>query len=353
MSIFILKPDAIGDFILATGCIRQLARERGEDRLILAVRSDVAPLAAREFPQAEIIALTLRQKRRIVNVATVNIIHCLPAWIRMLRLRVDEAICLRSMRNYLHTFFFCSPRAKRRIACENLLLANPRVRRPAVEKWVQRLFRPTLLPYPSSKGNLPSDIEANRIVASEVLGRPITTGDAMPCLKKSPNQTHLGEDFWLLCPFSSTSSKDYPASSWAEALLGIIKHKKSATLRLAAGPSQQEILRVFADQLRASGLGSVEILPPSSLPDFVNMVAQAKLVLTVDTAAAHMACALGVPAVIVSAGQHPGVYAPYSPNGKQIWLMPDEGLPKGQWRKTLTPQKIADSVLFLLSSSPF
>lgn len=350
MSIFILKPDAIGDFILATGCIRQLARERGEDRLIIAVRSDVAPLAASEFPQAEIVALPLRQKRRIVNVATVNIINCLPAWFRMLSLRVDEAICLRSMRNYLHTFFFCTPRAKRRIACENLLLANPRVRRPAVEKWVQRLFRPILLPYPTSNENLPTDIEANRIVASEALGRPITAEEAMPCLKKSTNQTHFGEDFWLLCPFSSTSSKDYPASSWAEALHGILKHQKGATLRLAAGPSQQEDLRVFEDQLRACGLDSVEILPPSSLPNFVDTVTQAKLVLTVDTAAAHMACALGIPAVIVSAGQHPGVYAPYSPNGKQVWLMPDLGLPKGQWRKNITPQKITDSALTLLSS---
>ena len=350
MSIFILKPDAIGDFILATGCIRQLARERGEDRLILAVRSDVAPLAASEFPQAKIIPLTLRQKRRIVNVATVNIIHCLHAWFRMLRLRVDEAICLRSMRNYLHTFFFCSPRAKRRIACQNLLLANPRVRRPAVEKWVQRLFRPILLPYPSSNGKLPSDIEANRIVASEVLGRAITTEEAMPCLKKFPLPASAGEDFWLLCPFSSTPSKDYPASSWAEALQGILKHQKGARLRLAAGPSQQENLRVFADQLRACSLDSVEILPPSSLPAFVNTVAQAKLVLTVDTAAAHMACALGIPAVIVSAGQHPGVYAPYSPNGKQLWLMPDEGLSKGQWRINITPQKITDSALTLLST---
>jgi hypothetical protein len=54
--------------------------------------------------------------------------------------------------------------------------------------------------------------------------------------------------------------------------------------------------------------------------------------------------------VIVSAGQHPGVYAPYSPNGKQLWLMPEEGLPKGQWRKNITSEKITYSALSLLSS---
>ena len=63
-----------------------------------------------------------------------------------------------------------------------------------------------------------------------------------------------------------------------------------------------------------------------------------------DTAAAHMACALDTPAVIVSAGQHPGVYAPYSKNGRQKWLLPPVDLPKGEWRRHLNPEKIAVGV---------
>ena len=118
----------------------------------------------------------------------------------MLGLRVDAALCLRSMRAYLHTIWFYTPRATRRIACQNLLLARPRVRRPAVENFVTRFFQPTLLPYPAP-GKLPSDIEANRSVVSELLGREISDAEILPSLilpEPVPRS-----DRWLLCPFSS------------------------------------------------------------------------------------------------------------------------------------------------------
>jgi len=51
LRVFILKPDAIGDFILASGCIRLIAREAGEENVVLAVRADVAPLAKRFFTE--------------------------------------------------------------------------------------------------------------------------------------------------------------------------------------------------------------------------------------------------------------------------------------------------------------
>lgn len=305
---------------------------------MIAVRADVAPLAASEFPKAEIIPLPLRLKRRVLNLALVNILNCLPAWGRMAMLRVDAAICLRSMRAYLHTFFFCTPRAKRRIACENLLLSNPRVRRPVVEKWMQRLFQPTLLKYPEPGCGLPLDIEANRIVLEELLGESVSPQEVLPTLR-TPRENVA--DFWLLAPFSSTPSKDYPAESWARALLEI---RPSVPIRLAASPGQQESLKKFARELSEAGIEKIEFVPPTTLPEFVKTLAAAALVLTVDTAAAHMACATGTPAVIVSAGQHPGVYAPYSPNGRQIWLLPSADLPKGSWRQEITAQKIALAV---------
>ena len=323
-----------------------MARELGENNLVIAVRADVAPLAKVQFPQAEIIPLPLREKRRLLNLATVNVINCLPAWLRLLFLKVDAAVCLRSMRAYLHTITFYLPRAKRRIACENLLLANPRMRRPAVENFVRSAFKPTLVPYPAP-GRLPTDVEANRLVAEKVLQRKVSNEEILPSL--TPPREVSAKNHWLLCPFSSTKSKDYPAASWAEALKLLAPERADAPLRLAAGPSQAERLHEFARTLQAAGLNSITIDPPVSLPDFLQSIAEARLVLTVDTAAAHMACALDTPAVIISAGQHPGVYAPYSKNGQQKWRLPPGDLPKGEWRQHLNPSKVADCVRSVLS----
>jgi ADP-heptose:LPS heptosyltransferase len=346
LRVFILKPDAIGDFILASGCIRLIAREAGEENLVLAVRSDVAPLARNQFPEALVLPLTLREKRRILNVTTVNILHSLPSWLKMLGLRVDAALCLRSMRAYLHTIWFYTPRAKRRIACQNLLLARPRVRRPAVENFVTRFFKPTLLPYPAPE-KLPTDIEANRSVVSELLGRKIPDAEILPSLiLPEPVQR---SDRWLLCPFSSSLNKDYPAEKWAAALQILALERGDSPLHLAAGPSQQEQLAAFAQILREAGIQNLVIDPPKPLSDFLKSIAAARLVLTVDTAAAHMACALGSPAVIASAGHHPGIYAPYSPNGLQHWIMPPPKLRKGEWREHTTPEILANAVRQILA----
>ncbi len=344
MRVFILKPDAIGDFILASGCIRTIAHEAGEQNLVLAVRTDVAPLARHQFPKARILPLTLREKRRILNVTTVNILHSLPSWLQMLALRVDASICLRSMRAYLHTICFHTPRAKRRIACENLLLASPRVRRPAVEKFAARVFKPTLLPYPAP-GKLPSDIEANRSVAAELLGREISDSEILPRLVL-PHPVERSAH-WMLCPFSSTPAKDYPAAQWAEVLTLF----PDTPLHLAAGPSQSDSLQNFTTELRAAGIPNLHIDPPLPLGEFLEKVAAARLLLTVDTAAAHMACALGTPAVIVSAGRQPGVYSPYSPNGLQTWILPPPNLRKGEWKKSITPSEIAAALRDTLARS--
>jgi ADP-heptose:LPS heptosyltransferase len=346
LRVFILKPDAIGDFILSTGCIRLIARELSEKNLVIAVRSDVAPLAKAQFPQAEVIPLPLREKRRLLNLATINVINCLPAWLRLLTLRVDAAICLRSMRAYLHTITFYLPRAKRYIACENLLLANPRMRRPAVEIFVRSAFKPTLIPYPPA-GRLPTDVEANRLVAEEVLHRKVSDEEILPTL--TPPREVSANNYWLLCPFSSTTSKDYPAEAWVRALKLLASERAEATLHLAAGPSQADRLQEFARTLQSADITNIHLAPSVPLPDFLQSIAEARLVLTVDTAAAHMACALDNPAVIVSAGQHPGVYAPYSKNGRQEWLLPPSDLPKGEWRRHFTSEYIADSVRSVLS----
>lgn len=324
-----------------------MAREFGEENLIVAVRADVAPLAKSQFPRAEVVALHLREKRRIVNLATVNVINCLPAWLRLISLQADAAVCLRSMRAYLHTITFYLPRVRRRIACENLLLANPRMRRPAVEKFVGRFFKPTLIPYPSP-GNLPTDIEANRLVATELLNREVSRDEILPTL--TPPRKVDTSQRWLLCPFSSTKSKDYPAEAWAAALKLLASERSEAPIHLAASPAQADRLKEFARILEATGLKNITIDPPVPLPDFLQSIAEARLVLTVDTAAAHMACALETPAVIVSAGQHLGVYAPYSKNGLQVWLTPPPGLSKNAWRAHLTPEKVAASASWLLSN---
>ena len=106
MRLFILKPDGIGDFVLATGALRLLATEFGEENLFICVQSVLVPVARSQFPRATVMELPTAAERKFVNLFLRNFFYCLPLWFRLRRTPVDGAICLRSMRNYLETFLF-------------------------------------------------------------------------------------------------------------------------------------------------------------------------------------------------------------------------------------------------------
>ena len=339
MRLFVLKPDNIGDFLLACGGIRALADAAGEENLVLAVKSDVAPLAQREFSRAQVVPLPIRPRKKGVNTTAANLVACLPALLHLLGTRTDVAVCLRDKRTFLDTILWLAPRTARRIACQSSLRRTKGGRWAFWDGLVGKVFRPDLLPYPPPRPGLPSDLQAQGRVASEVVGRPLSDKEIMPRLRCA---RWTGGEAWLCCPFSSRPSKDVPAVMWAKALGLCESLWPSGGIQLAAAPDQMDRLSSFAEELRAAGLSlPVRVTPPVPLAEFPDIVAAAGLVLTVDTAAAHLAGAVGAPAVIVAGRKNEGIYAPYSPNGRQIWLMTGQGR---SWRESLQADDVARAV---------
>ena len=343
MSVVILKPDEIGDFVIATGAIRLLVHRHGEDETTLVVKSEIAPLARREFPRATIVELPWRQRRRGHNQTAANIRHCYPAWQKLRSLRVDQSICLRSQRNYLQTLLFAAPGARQRFAPENVLLRNGRWRRRAAEKLLLVFARPHILPYPELRGDPTSELASHRAVASAALGRAVAADEIMPALKSAAGR---GGGGWLMCPFSSRLSKDFSAANWASVLRGAVLAHSPRVIRVAGSPGQSARLEQFAASLLAEGIACpVQVEPPGPLENFADKVAAADLVLTVDTAAAHFACACRAPAVVVASGLHEGVYGPYSPDGRQIWLFGDwEARGRDGWQETVPPEAVVAAI---------
>jgi ADP-heptose:LPS heptosyltransferase len=338
VSVILLKTDEIGDFVMATGALRILGQAHSEDKITLVVKSELASLARREFPRASIIELPWQARKKGRNQAADNIYHCFPAWRRLCAARADDCICLRSKRNFLQSLFFVSPRVARRLAPENLLVGKGGFRRRLLERLMHSWPSHVLVPYPHSRGVLPMELESHRQILSLALGREIPVREILPRLSA---QWRGGND-WILCPFSSRQSKDYHVEQWTSALELAVARHKPRSIRVAGGPGQGEALETFAASLRAKLTSCpVSVEPPRSLEDFAEFIAVAGLVLTVDTSAAHMACAVGTPAVIVDSGLHFGVYGPYSPNGRQLWLIGDRVSrgPKG-WRETISPSDV-------------
>ncbi len=349
MSVVIFKPDEIGDFVIATGAIRTLAREHGEENTTLVVKSSMVPLARREFPRAAIVGLPWQPRRKGSNQTMANLRHCFPAWQSLRALRADQSVFLRSQRSYVQTLLFASSPARQRFAPSNTLLRKGRMRRRAAEELLSLFARPRILPYPVAGAEPTAELASHRAVVSAAVGRSVGLAEIMPALNTAPWRGGTG---WLLCPLSSRPAKDYDAARWASAMQQAAATCPPSAIRLAGAPEQNARLHNFAEDLRRGGLSlPVEVLTSEALDKFPDTVAGADLVLAVDSAAAHFACATGAPAVVVDSGLHPGVYAPYSPNGRQFWLVGDRAkLGRSRWQESVPPAAVAGAILRALGS---
>jgi len=347
VSVVIFKPDEIGDVVIATGAIRLLADAHGEENTTIVVKSELAPLVRREFPKARVLELPWQPRRKGRNQAVANLQHCYPVWRELRGLRADLVVCLRSARDCLQTILFLAPRAKRRVAAENVLLRNGKPRRQLLEFAVRSLWRTELLPYPPAPGELSCEVASHRLVVEACLGRPVPKEEISPRIS-SASRNPAG--YWLICPLSSREIKNYSAERWLEALARTSDLLPSA-IRVAGSSAQSGELGKFVAVLRSGNLGCpVEQVPPAPLADFPDLVAGAELVLAVDTAAAHFACALDVPAVIVDSGNNPGVYGPNGRPERQVWLTADrKKFGRLRWQETLPPDLVAEAVRRALS----
>lgn len=351
---FLFKPDGIGDFFLASGTVRFLAREFGEENLTIAALPVIGPVALGQFPRATFVPLPIRKKRKLLNVFVANSIRCFPVWLGLLRDPHDLSISLRHMRDYLMNVLFYSVRSPRRLVCENQLLGNGRPVRRWTERVFTSLFRPEQIPYPPYEGGVPKELEINRRLVSRALGRDVAIPEIWPELRRV-GESSVGEPYWICAPFANGGGKDYPADRWGElfALLG--KSRKLPRLILTGSDEQHRRLEEFAHILEAAypGLASaVSIMHPPDLQLFIDLLAGASLVLTVDTAAAHAATALDRPAVVLFSGQHHGTYGPWTRSESQRWIRPgDKLLGTREWHRDVSPGMVAAAVSEVLEGS--
>jgi len=347
--LLIFKPDGIGDFILSTGAIRVMADAVGEARLTLVVRDLLVPLARAQFPAACVVGLPIAEKRRVLNLFVLNLYRSLGPIREVRRTRFDAAVSFRHMRSYMQSLTFFSVRAARYFASENLLARNRRFGRSVVERLIQTGRAPVEVPYPDVLRGQPTEMEAHRRIVSAVLNREVSFEEILPVLKAEP-----GSNAYRLCaPISTMEAKDYPFAQWVEAFR-LTDAGRRLPLVLTGSLAQRPRLEELARSLKDAGMADVEVRLPGDLPAFVDLVAGAAAVFTVDTAAAHIAAALDRPLLVLFSGLQSGMFAPWQHSERQCWL---EALPKtrerrGRWCDRLPPSMVAEAIGRTLSFLP-
>ena len=219
----------------------------------------IVSLARSQFPLATVIELPTAAKRKMVNLFVRNFFYCLPLWFKLKTIRVDAAVCFRSMRNYLETFLFYSARANRFFACENMLLRPEKRVRWYVEAAAKRFFRPELVSYPGEVGEFPLEIEAHRRLVARDFGSSGRNMRGFARLYDPRWRRSIRRGFAHL---SQTASKVYPFPLWKEVFSALKPESLTRNILLVGSDDQRDALDDLQELLKSAEIGSAKVHIP-------------------------------------------------------------------------------------------
>ena len=308
-SVLLFKPDGIGDFILATGVIRLFERHFTGVNLVLAIWEEQEALARREFSQiARIVVPSGRDTLRSGLISGYFRAKTLFASIQptsLISLRYHsslfQSVILRSFRDA------CS------YGCAPTHLSVPLHARRLVRFEPQHRFD---YPAPPADGTLPRELEAHRRLAEMVLGHAVTIEEVSPQLQSF---TARVGDYLLIQPFGRAAIRTYPEALLAK-VLACTRLPKGSQIILCGSVGQKEDLCRLRERILLQCDCKCQVGLPDTVANLAELVANARCVLTIESAVAHIATALDKPTVIILGGGHYGHFAPWRRSERQRWL---------------------------------
>ena len=114
-------------------------------------------------------------------------------------------------------------------------------------------------------------------------------------------------DYFVIVPGAGSPAKQWPVRRFSEIAERI--HQKTGWLAIICGGPDDEPLG--KNILEESDVPSENWCGKTSLPELVAVLSGARLVITNDTGAAHIAAARSVPVICIMGGGHPNRFMPY------------------------------------------
>lgn len=311
----------IGDFVLMLSALRLILTEYGQKNCTLIIAEATLPLAVREFPQARLFC--------VPGESTSLLKGFLPLWWRQREKlsadHYDRFFCLRHQRDPYHEMIVSW------IATDQLI------------KLERATYPITALPA------LCTELIAHQRVVEIALGHSINPAQILPQFTTQPTRN---DGRLLVYPLSRDSQRCLPITKTIAALR-LWRDRSSAPIIFSGSLAEAQILAEYRLAAQQAKIEHVGLELPVSLSALVEQIAQAGVVLTVETAAVHIATALDKPTIAVLGGGIYGLCYPW--RRSQLQLVVQHHLPcfGCGWRCTeteqfcltqLTPAMIADAL---------
>lgn len=304
----ILKPDGLGDFVLATGAIRKLSENVPPADLTLIVAAATADFARAQFPGSRVIVLP-KVRTGGMRDAFGNLLALRKT---LAGLVFDQLMCLRHQRNLYEWLVFGAIRADSKVALEDDAAFLTPSQRKTWRKPHANYIAQSKVPVPE----VCRELGLHATICSVVSGRNCSPRDILPKVVVSPPDKHRG---LIVSPFGGHQIRTYPRNQLAVTLRSWAEHSSDEIL-LCGSQADGPRLTELANFLQSSGCRHIEVALFASFQGFCDRIASARCVLTMETSTAHVATALDIPMVALIGGGHFGWFAPWKSSSRQVWL---------------------------------
>ncbi len=318
-----VKLDGIGDFVLATTFLQLCRKHLPDADITLFCRKPVGKLAHHQFPRWTVVELPARS-------GPLKNIYLQGKARRSLKSQrpFDLLVDLRTFRDMADSAASSWIPARTKLALEN---AYPESHAWVVLPGEEKIFD-RLLPLPVEvELESTQDIQNHRRLAETLFpGAPecrtalpqMTIGDAdradLSKFLRAQFSFDAERPFLLICPGTSSPMKEYPTKPLADALRQVVA-ARPLPIVIAGGPADARTTKPLAAELT----GTAEVCDVSGTLDLARhatLIAMARAVLSMDSCHAHIAGAVGTPAVVVLGRGQFGVFGPWGESPTFRWL---------------------------------
>lgn len=301
----IYKPDALGDFVLATSAISEFLR-LVDCRAVLITSTTVFPFAKGQFPQVEVVALDAA-----TSISPGGWLRSLKSgWLLASRYAGCNLISLRHGLSDVDNIVLQWLQPRESHGIPSPLIAPPRISRrcPFTFSFA--------LDYPLLDSHLPGEILAHREVVNSAARMRIPGANFFPKLPRLP-QNFKKTDYLLVFPVTRSSLRNYPLHLLAESI-STVSRQDGIRIRLCGNEAEKEHLLELKNMLAPEI--DADIQRPSSVDDLCRLILESRCVLSMESAPAHLAICMGVPGVFILGGGHYGHFAPWGDEKTHIWI---------------------------------
>ena len=304
----IIKLGKLGDNVLALGAIKALVDKFGEENCTLVSSDYGRDLVALVFPRIEILTVTTNHStlRRTLR--------------DLLKLRRHPIFCegaevLVSLQHHrtLHDDLITSAIP----AVKTWGLVNSELGEAGLSDQLLRasFAFDNVTPEPKLDPLVCRELTLHASLLSAVFGRTVTGTELRPRITfdDAIPRAAIG-----LAPFSGSVLRDIPlhlllAACRAAKLLGY-----SVDI-WAPSPSDLRI-KTMVDRLKAETFADVQLVHTPNTKDLVRAISAVRVVVSAESAPAHLAAAMNRPLVAILGGGHFGWFAPWTASDSQRWL---------------------------------